>query len=480
MIKTKIVATLGPGTAESERLTALLESGVDICRLNFSHGELAQHKAALDQIRAWSAANDRVVAVLGDLGGPKIRVGQVAPPGFEIAVGQRVRIVPGDAMATAERITTTYPRFVDEVAVGQRIFIDDGTIRLLVTDRDEQGLICNCTVGGRVTSRKGINLPDSRLSTPALTEKDRRDLAWAIEHQVDYVALSFVRRPSDLEELREILDASKSDIGVIVKIEKVEALEHLDDLVGNSDGVMVARGDLGVEMDVWQVPLIQKALTGRCRETGVPIIIATQMLQSMVSSPMPTRAEVSDVANAILDAADAIMLSAETAVGEYPAAAVEIMHRVATVTEAYLAGCPPLPVRGTNGESSDPAASAVAHAAVQAARDLNARLVAVWTTSGNTVRMIARHRLPMPVIGLTSSERVCRRMNLIYGVLPIRVDPVSNPAAMARMLDERLIERELVSPGDLIIVVASTRPTTPGATDAVLLHRVGQPLFDYS
>lgn len=479
MIKTKIVATLGPGSRDA-RLTALLEAGVDACRLNFSHGTLAEHAAAVAQIRAWSQAHDRFVAIIGDLGGPKIRLGRVPGDGaFELALGQTVRFVPGDGPCTPQELTTTFPTFVDEVLVGHRIYIDDGQIRLIVTDSDEHGLLCNCTAGGRISSRKGVNLPDTRLATPALTEKDRGDVDWAVEHGLDFVALSFVRRPGDLLELRELLNARGSDLGVIVKIEKFEALEHLDDLVAECDGVMVARGDLGVEMDVWRVPLIQKALTGRCREAGVPVVIATQMLQSMVHSPMPTRAEVSDVANAILDAADAVMLSAETAVGEYPTATVEIINRIATVTEAYQAECPPLPVREGAAEG-DPAASAVAHAAVQAARDLRARLVAVWTATGATVRMIARHRLPMPVIGLSADERVCRRMNLIYGVSPFKLPPTSHPAMVARLLDEKLIAEKLVAPGDLIVVVASTRPTMPGATDAVLIHRVGDVLFDLS
>ncbi|MCA9245321.1 MAG: pyruvate kinase, partial [Phycisphaerales bacterium] len=313
--------------------------------------------------------------------------------------------------------------------------------------------------------------PDSRLSVPALTEKDRRDLEWAIDNNLDYVALSFVRHPDDLRELRRIIDERKSKLNVIVKIEKSEALEHLDELVALSDGVMVARGDLGVEMDVWRVPLVQKALTARCREAGKPVIVATQMLQSMVSTPTPTRAEVSDVANAIFDATDAVMLSAETASGEYPIEAVEMMRRVAVTTEAYRRGeLRPEPARSVSAHYRS--TSAIANGAAEVALSLNARLVAVWSTSGETVRLVASRRLPMPVVGLTHDERVYRQLNLLYGVFPLRVPPMRNPIEMAATLDERLVSAGLAGVGDLVVVVTSTNPTTSGNTDTTLVHRV--------
>jgi len=470
LIRTKIIATLGPATKDPERLAAVLEAGVDVCRLNFSHGTSEDHKCSLEAIRAWAAEHEQPIAVLGDLCGPKIRLNQVAGGALTLRPGDGVRFVRGETECTAERFTVNYARFIDEVDVGQRIYIDDGLIRLLVTARDADAVTCTCTTGGRVSGRKGVNLPDTQLSAPALTEKDRRDLDWAIANSLDYVALSFVRRPEDLAQLRGLIDARGSDTGVIVKIEKAEALEHLDDLISLADGVMVARGDLGVEMDVWRVPLIQKEITARCRAVGKPVIIATQMLQSMVASPMPTRAEVSDVANAILDLADAVMLSAETAVGAYPSVAVTMIDRVAQTTEAYqrehravgLAPETPAPHNAT---------SAIAQAAVQAGLHLDARLVAAWTATGETVRLLARHRLPMPVVGLTYDERVYRRMNMLYGVIPLRVEPLSNPAEMAEVLDARLLEHGLASPGDLIVVVTSTRPRTPGGTDTVLIHR---------
>jgi len=474
-IRTKIIATLGPATDDPERLAALFESGVDICRLNFSHGTAEDHARRLQLVRRWAAEHDQPVAVIGDLCGPKIRLNPVRGEAFELAPGDVVRFARGDDDCTADRLTTNFPTFVDELEVGHRIYIDDGLVRLLVTGHEGDVLTCTCTTGGRVSSRKGVNLPDTPLSTPALTAKDRQDLEWAIEHDLDYVALSFVRRPEDLNGLRTVIDKRESDIGVIVKIEKAEAIEHLDHLISRADAVMVARGDLGVEMDVWRVPLMQKTITARCRAVGKPVIVATQMLQSMVTSPMPTRAEVSDVANAILDGADAVMLSAETAVGTYASVAVTMMDRVARATETYQRerhGLEPAPfVAEISGTTA-----AIARAAVQAALQLDACLVAVWTATGETVRLLARHRLPIPVVGLSYNERVCRRLNLLYGVIPLRVEPLSNPAEMARVLDARLLARQLASPGDAIVVVTSTRPRTPGATNTTLVHRVGDEL----
>lgn len=470
-LRTKVVATLGPATAEPDRLEALLETGVDVCRLNFSHGSRESHKLTLDRVRAWAAAHERPVAVLGDLGGPKIRLNTVREGEIILKAGDTVRFVRGDADCTRDALTVSYARFVQEVEVGHRIYIDDGLVRLIAVDHSPDAVVCNVTVGGAISTRKGVNLPDTRLSVPALTEKDRIDAQWAVEQGLDYVALSFVRRPSDLRELRRILDAQGNYTGAIVKIEKVEAIEHIEELIALSDGVMVARGDLGVEMDVWQVPLLQKGLTARCRDAGKPIIIATQMLQSMIVSPSPTRAEVSDVANAILDGVDAVMLSAETAVGHYPLAAVDVMRRVAEVTEAYRAEAH----RGDMPNAApigDGRVSAIAEAAAKAALHLSARLIAVWTTHGDTVRMVARYRLPIPVLGLTHDQRVFRRMNLIYGVMPMCVRATGNPAEMLQELDERIHSLGLASPGELIVLVVSTQPTVRGETDTLLIHRV--------
>ena len=473
VIRTKIVATLGPANADAQSLGDLLEAGVDVCRLNFSHGTHEEHAMRLKLVRDWAAEHQQPIAVFGDLCGPKIRLSNVAGGSFELKTGDAVRFVRGEEECTPERLTISYPTLIDEVHEGERIYIDDGLVRLLVTAADGDGLTCTCTAGGTISSHKGVNLPDTDLSTPALTAKDRRDLDWAIDNDLDYVALSFVRSPRDLAELKASIEGRGSDLKVIVKVEKVEAVEHIDALVRQADAIMVARGDLGVETDVWRVPLIQKDIVARCRRAGKPVIVATQMLQSMVSSPMPTRAEVSDVANAILDGADAMMLSAETAVGHYPTGAVALMDHVARTTEAFQRDKCNVAVDGTIAEWPG-ATGAIVRAAVQAALHRNVRAVAAWTATGETVRLLARHRLPIPVIGLTYDERVYRRLNLFYGVVPLRVTPVDNPAEMGGLLDGLLVERGLAAVGDAIVVVTSTRPRTPGGTDTVLMHEVSE------
>jgi pyruvate kinase len=470
-VGTKIIATLGPATDARERLDAIFDAGVDICRLNFSHGDLNGHQRTLELVRAAATERGQPVCVIGDLCGPKIRLGAFDAGPVELRAGTTLRIARGADVCTPARLTTSYPTLVDEVAVGHRIFLNDGLVRLVVAERQGDELVCECKAGGSVNSRQGVNLPDTPLSIPALTDKDRRDLDWAIDNGLDYVALSFVRQPEDLYELKRTIKQRGSDLPVIIKIEKTEALWHLEELISHADAVLVARGDLGVEADLWRVPLIQKDVVAECQQAGVPVIVATQMLQSMIENATPTRAEVSDVANAILDRVDAVMLSGETAVGKYPVEAVEMMSKVAATTEEYLSKRPAPEVPCLSATFRPTAA--VAHAAVAAARDLGARVVAVWTATGTTVRLVAKHRLPMPVVGLSYDERVCRRMNLLYGVIPIRVEPLDHPAAMAAALDVELLKRGLAQAGDIVVVVTSTRPKTAGATDTALVRRVG-------
>lgn len=478
--RTKIVATLGPASSSPERLRELFAAGLSVCRLNFSHGELSGHEQVLNTIRAVAAEQDRPIAVLGDLCGPKIRLQKTLGDNpFDLPTGQMISFARGNGECTPQRLYINYTRFLDEVDVGERIYIDDGLVRLLVLDRKADELVCQTKVGGKIQSRKGVNLPDSHLTLPALTDKDRVDAEWAASHGLEYLALSFARRPSDLQELRGLLAQLGSDIHVIVKIEKTEALEHIEQFVAEANGIMVARGDLGVEMDVWRVPIIQKELVNRCRLAGKPVIVATQMLQSMIDNPTPTRAEVSDVANAILDHADAVMLSAETATGSFPVLAVEMMSQIASATEVFMGDHrPPAPSMGRDEDLRITAA--IANAAVQAATSLKAKLVATWSATGTTARFLSSHRLPVPIIGLTGDERVRRRMSLLHGVIPLRVEPLSNPVAMINVLDRRLQERGLVQYGDLIVVVTSTIPTVPKATNTVLVHRIGEKTVSYT
>ncbi len=470
--KTKIVATVGPACSDEASLAALIAEGVDVFRLNFSHGALEEHAPAVRAIRRAAAGCDQTVAIMGDLCGPKIRLGQVPGGGFDIAPGASIVIEPGTFACTIDRICTSYHQLCDDVQPGHRVLIDDGQIRLRAVDRNGGKLTCECEVGGTIRTHKGINLPDTRLSLPALTDKDRQDLRWAAEHELDYVALSFVRSPRDLGELRSELKRHGSGLHVISKIERPEAIECLDEIIDLSDAVLVARGDLGVEMDVSKVPLIQKQIAHLCARRGTPVIVATQMLQSMIESPVPTRAEVSDVANAILDGADAVMLSAETSVGRYPLEAVRVIRGIAGQTEAYLAARPEDSIPRV-----DPAelefVSAVAHGASVLARELHVRLIGVWTETGTTVRLLSKRRIPQMIVGLSPDARVCQRMSVYYGVRPVRLAHHERQREMIKDIDRKLLSRKLATTNDMIMIVAGTHLREPGSTNAMLIHLVG-------
>ncbi|NLX12447.1 MAG: pyruvate kinase, partial [Phycisphaerales bacterium] len=417
MIKTKIVATVGPGCNSEAVLAGMIDAGVNVFRLNFSHGSLDDHAEAVRRIRLLAGKKRAFVAIMGDLCGPKIRLGEIADGKCELREGQTVLIQRQPVLGTPDRVSTNYPALIDEVREGHRVLIDDGNVLLRVQEKQPDAVVCLCEVAGTISDRKGINLPDSRLSTPTLTEKDRRDLQWAMENDLDFIALSFVRRPEDLEQLHDILKGYQSDMKVVSKIEKPEAIEQLEKIIALSDVVLVARGDLGVEMEVCRVPLIQKEITLLCRRQGKPVIIATQMLQSMVDAPVPTRAEVSDVANAILDSTDAVMLSAETSVGKYPLAAVRMIRKIAEQTESF--GQHYGDELGASGTSLFPVAKAVVRAAALVAADLNVPAVALWTDHGDSPRLLCKLRLTQPIAAFTADERVCRQMAILYGVFPV-------------------------------------------------------------
>ncbi len=472
MIQTKIIATIGPASDSEETLEALLESGVNVFRLNFSHGALEQHARTYDRIRSVCRRHAAPAAVMVDLCGPKIRVDPVEDDGIRLSPGDRIDLVADHVVGSAERFSTNRPELVREVGPGQRILIDDGAIRLRVEDPGADRLRCLCEVGGLIQTRKGVNLPDSSLKMSALSQKDHEDLAWALEHGADYVAMSFVRTASDLRELRDLIPLARDSCGVIAKIETALAVDNLDEIIESADVVLIARGDLGVELDLARVPLIQKDITRRCQLAGKPVIVATQMLQSMVSQPTATRAEVGDVANAILDAADAVMLSAETSVGDYPVQSVRMLTDIARQTEAFLAKRRDLAAHDA-ASLSPRVPTAVAHGTSLLARDLDARLVAVWTQTGNTARLLSKCRLPMPVVGLSPDDHVCRRMAMYFGIMPCRLSRDEEVLSMLRDVDLMLLERGLAERGDMIVVVAGTRLQQVGSTNALFIHLVG-------
>lgn len=469
--KTKIVATLGPASSSPEIIASMIDNGVDVFRLNFSHGTLEDHEKMLNTIRA-ACADDCVIAVMGDLCGPKIRTGIIEPDGQVLQAGADVAIIPQLETGTAECFGTNYENFAHDVKLNDRVFIDDGMIALHVIDIEPDRVICRVDTPGILKSRKGINLPDSELNTPSITERDWQCADWAIANGIDYLALSFVRRAADVQQLKEHIAAAGSNIKVVSKIETPAAMKDLDNIVRASDAVLVARGDLGVEMDLEQVPVLQKRITLMCRQKAKPVIVATQMLQSMIESPTATRAEVSDVANAIIDYADAVMLSGETAVGQYPVEAVKTMGKIARVTERYLDQAEhiqPPKVEATGGLA---VRAAVVRGVGQIVEDIDAKVVAVWTRSGASAQVLSKSRIDVPIIAISSDRKASRQMCLHYGVISRHRQQPNDIPHFAAMVDEIVIGGQLAGSGDSIVLVAGAPFSGSATTDAVLVHVV--------
>jgi pyruvate kinase len=468
--RTKVVATLGPASSTPEVLGGMVEAGLDVVRLNFSHGEKADHLARFELVRSVATERDRNLAILVDLQGPKIRVGLVDDDGVRLDRGQEVVLVAGVDRAVEPEIPVVYPALADDVGPGDQILLDDGAIGLRVVDVEGKRVRSRVERGGVVKSRKGVNLPGVAVSAASLTRKDRADVVTAVEAGADYLALSFVRKPDDVAEAKQAIAEAGGDIPVVAKLERPEAIDRLDEILEVADAVMVARGDLGVELAVEKVPPIQKHIIARANSLGVPVITATQMLESMVASPRPTRAEASDVANAIFDGTDAVMLSQETAIGQYPVEAVATMARIAREAEAtpYLAAPPPPAV----GALDVPAT--VCRAAVQIATDLGCTAIVAFTETGASARYVSRFRPRTPILGLTTSEAARRRMALYWGVET--ATPLGVGTQVRSMIDDadvRILREGLLDRGDLVVVVAGS-PGGRGGTNRVLVHRVGE------
>jgi pyruvate kinase len=477
MIRTKIVATMGPAVSSVETLLSLFRAGVDVCRLNFSHGTLDQHAVTLRLIREAALQHEHPVAVLGDLCGPKIRLGKIADQdgtgGMPIKVGDELIIQRAPIVGEKLRVSTIYDHFIDDVQVGDRILIEDGLLRFVCTDKTYSELKCQCTVGGILKSAKGINLPNTKVSIPSITDRDWECVDWAIENDLDYLALSFVRKADDIQLIRQHLVNRVSDIHIIAKIEKAEAITEIDAIIEASDGLMVARGDLGVEMDLAEVPIIQKDLVRRCQIAGKPVIVATQMLQSMIDQASPTRAEVSDVANAIFDGTDAVMLSGETSVGKFPVGSVHVMAHVADKTEGYL---DTLPVARDGGVrlKTMPLSTAVARGVWQIAADLKVKLVVVWSQTGATARIFSKHRFTVPIVALSSDHRALRRMAMHYGVVPAEMMPPDSLATLIQQVDQLVTSRKYANAGDRIVIAAGASLGTPSTMNGIVIHTLGE------
>ncbi len=469
--RTKIVATLGPATDPPGVLDALLEAGLDVVRLNFSHGQPADHRRRVQAVREAEARRHCAVGILQDLQGPKLRVGSFADPaGVALIAGDTFRLTRDASPGDASRVGTSLPQLIDELQPGQRLLLADGALELVVTAREPAALVCRVVLGGRLSGQKGINVPDSDLSVPALSAKDLADLALGRELGVDWVALSFVRCAADLAAARAELQRLESTARLLAKLEKPSAIEHLDEILDAADGVMVARGDLGVELAPERVPVIQKAVIDACQQRGLPVVVATQMLESMLHHPRPTRAEASDVANAIYDGADAVMLSGETAVGQYPVEAVQMMARIAAEVEAserfrrQLHRYPTGPCPGV--------AEAVCHSACRLAQILPARAIASFTWSGATARRVARHRPAATVVGLTPFATVARQLALSWGVVPVVAPDPTGTDSMTEMATSQLRAAGLAAPGDQVVVTAGVPFGCSGTTNLVRVERV--------
>ncbi len=473
MRRAKIVCTLGPASESPEVVLHLLEMGMDVARLNFSHGSHEDHAGAIERIRGASRQLVRPVAILQDLQGPKIRTGplKAGRAGVALDTGHRIVITTDHEIAGDENlVSTTYPYLAQDVKPGDRILVDDGLIELRVVDTDGVRVTAEVVEGGRLKEHKGINLPGVALRVSALSEKDRADLAFGAKHGVDYVALSFVRTANDVEEARAELRKLGRVVPIVAKIEKPEALENLDEIAEAADGLMVARGDLGVEVPAERVPILQKSIVDRGNQLGKPVIIATQMLDSMIQHPRPTRAEASDVANAVWDGADAVMLSGETASGRFPLLAVQTMDRIVREAERNQSLSRLRPVEAVDATMA--VNDVVASAAVRAALDAGARCIACFTVGGTTARLLSRYRPHVPVVAYSPEQPIRRRMALYWGVLPRIMEPVRDPDSMARMVSERLVADELAGPGDRVIIVYGSPLGEPGATNSIRLHQI--------
>ncbi len=472
MRTTKIVATLGPATDTPAALRDLFEAGVDVFRLNASHGGPEQQAPRLQAVRECAKEFGRHAGVLLDLQGPKIRLGTFEHGVCELKTGQRFAITTDqDVIGTAERASTTYKDFVNDVKVGDRVLIADGAVELRITGKTDMDAILEVVCGGMIGDRKGINLPGAGLSIASLTKKDLVDLRWAVDAGIDFIGLSFVRKREDVLKLRLLMEAAEKPVPIIAKIEKPEAVKNLDEILQEADGVMVARGDLGVEMELEQVPAIQKSIITRARRHGKFVITATQMLESMIEKPFPTRAEVSDVANAIYDGSDAVMLSAETSIGSYPVQSVRMMARIALETEKSIRE------RGFReiARPENPTyAEIAADIAFRAARMQNAQAICVFTSTGSTARLVARLRPLMPTYAFTTTETVARRLSVVYGVKPVVVEGLRSTDEMMAFMDRVLVEQTPVKNGEGVVFVAGQPIGRPGTTNLIKLHRVGE------
>ena len=466
MRRTKIVCTIGPASASEKVLRSLIQAGVDVARLNFSHGDYAFHERMIRTIRKIAQRLDKPVAILQDLPGPKIRVGSIEGSRVRLRTGHPVVLTSREVTGNSQIISVGYKNFPRYVKKGDLILLGDGEIELEAVRAGQKEIACKVTVGGVLSSHKGIHFPRGNLDLPALTRQDKRDLAFGIEHGVDLVALSFVRDSADIIDARREMKRKGAEIPIIAKIEKHEALDQMDSILEAVDGIMVARGDLGLEIALERIPAVQKMIIRKANRLGKPVITATQMLRSMVQNPRPTRAEVADIANAVLDGTDALMLSEESAAGNYPVEAVKTLAKVALETERILESR--YQMEGIQKNVPE----AISYAAIALARDLQVRAFLIPTASGSTARMIARYRPSQPIIAISPNPQTVKTLCLVWGVYPFQIRSFQSTDAMIRLAQKKALASGIVKRGDLVAITAGLPLNQPGTTNLITVKLI--------
>jgi pyruvate kinase len=474
MRRTKIICTVGPATSAPEKLQSLVKAGMNVARLNFSHGAYEFHAQTAHYLRQISTELQKPIAIMQDLCGPKIRLGTLPPEGLNLEAGTEVTFVLQEKGESVDELPLPLPTLFAMVRPGEPILINDGRVKLIVSDRDADRIRAQVKIGGLISTHKGVNLPQTPLPVSSITEKDLLDLRFGIQLGVDWVAVSFVRSPQDLEPAKRMIEAAGASIRLIAKIERAEAVENFDSILNVADAIMIARGDLGVEVPIHEVPLIQKDIIRRCNRAGKPVITATQMLESMISAPDPTRAEATDVANSILDGTDAVMLSGETAVGQYPIAAVEMMHNIAVRTEQALD-------EGSKNAWCHEAGSlsvteSVAESVCRIAYETGSRAILCNTTSGSTARMVSKYRPTSPIIALTSDITAYRQLAISWGVEALLIPPVHNAEEMFTNVVNTVVDMGLANKGDKVVITSGVPIGKSGTTSLIKVHSIGQPI----
>jgi len=471
---TKIIATVGPQSHDEGTLSSMVACGMNVVRMNFSHGSYDFHRETVEMMRRVSKKMDVPIGILMDLQGPKIRTGSLRKETVTLHTGDMLELTTENIEGDWKKLSVNYDKIPKEVKEGERILLDDGAIELRVEKITNKGVICRILNGGTISSHRGVNLPDSRISVSALTDKDRKDLVFGIEQGVDFVALSFVRRAKDIVQLRDLMKKAGHELPVIAKIEKPEAVENIDEIIAESNGIMVARGDLGAETSPQEVPILQKLIIGKCNVAGKPVITATQMLESMIRNPRPTRAEAADVANAIFDGTDCVMLSGETAVGDYPLQAVQVMDNIARRTEDEIFRRKEQReyVEPKRIPEKDNVSDNVSYHATRLADLMHVKSIISFTLSGRTAALVSKYRPSAPIIAMSPSEEVLRRLSLLWGVHAMLIENVSSTEELFDRAEERLVKSGICKEGDMVLMVGGVPVLAHSPTNMIKVHRL--------